>query len=85
MIQLDIPARMTCVEKDCEKTAPVRLLLNTMGCIQFQPVEEGWQVLSKHGQVAPYVCRCPAHHQRITHEASLQLGPAGPRLKVSEH
>lgn len=85
MIVLDLPARMTCVEKDCAATQPVKLFLNTMGCLQFRPEDDTWQVLAKAGEVAPYMCRCPVHRQRITHEAKLQVGPSGPRVKVAEH
>lgn len=75
MVQLDIPAHMSCDEPGCEATDVVALCLLGMGTLAFRPKSTEWQVLlPPNNPAAAFQARCPEH------KTKLQVGPAGPRI-----
>lgn len=64
MIQIDLPARMDCPERDCRETLGVRLCLNSSGTFSPRlPQGHGWQLTMN--EVGVFVCRCPKHHSLV--------------------
>jgi hypothetical protein len=65
---------MRCVEKGCDASQKVRLMLCPSGRFVVSAVEGDWQVSAVNGD-GPYMCRCPAHHRKVT-----QLAGTGPSI-----
>lgn len=62
MIEIALPAYMTCEETDCKAKQPVSLFLCMAGGFAFKPPESGWRI-SASADGGPFVTRCPLHKQ----------------------
>lgn len=81
MITSSLSGYLTCDEPKCEAKAQTELFLTLAGGFTFKP-HKGWQVLgAANAPEAPYLTRCPLHHQK---QNLIQPSAAIPGLR-SEH